>query len=405
MSRKILIVSQHFWPEDFRINDIARGFVESGVDVDILCGIPNYPEGKFFSGYSLFSKRHEKKDGINIYRAIEIPRRKTFFGIFLNYISFPFFALFTIIPLLFKNYDRVLCYQTSPVLMIFPAFIFAKLKKIPLVTYVLDIWPENLYSVLDVKSRFWQNIAEKVSTFLYRKSDRLITMSSELRNRLAKRLLIPREKIAVFAQHCEDIYADNSYPKSRFEKPFRILFAGNFSPAQGLDVLLETAVICKNNLVNDVHFIMLGDGISFTDFSARALSLDVLHYFSFMGKVSQEEVARHAVMADALFASLSKAEFLDLTVPAKISSYMALARPILCCLSGAAAAAVNNADCGFCSEPEDALSLYNNLIKLKKLTRSELKRLSLNAKKYHLNNFSREYVLPRLVKFVMETDV
>ena len=151
--KRILVVSQHYWPENFRIADICAGFAEDGCEVDVLCGLPNYPKGEWFEGYRYTGPRRESHAGVQIFRAGEIRRRgNTSLRIFLNYISFPVTALFNLPRLHGRKYDAVFCYETSPVLMMLPAVVYAKLHRVPLTTYVLDLWPENLYSVMPVRN-------------------------------------------------------------------------------------------------------------------------------------------------------------------------------------------------------------------------------------------------------------
>ena len=149
--KRILIISQHYWPENFRITDIAEGFAASDIAVDVLCGLPNYPKGEYFAGYSYWKPRREERNGVQIYRAGEVLRRgNSSVRIFLNYISYPLTAPLHLLRLLGKRYDAVFCYETSPVLMLWPAIVWSKLTATPLTTYVLDLWPENLYSVLPI---------------------------------------------------------------------------------------------------------------------------------------------------------------------------------------------------------------------------------------------------------------
>ena len=185
MKKRILIVSQHFWPENFRISDIAQGFVENEIEVDVLCGIPNYPNGIIPEGYGYFKNTKQDYFGAKVYRSWEITRKgNSSLRILLNYISFPFFATFKSIGLMGKKYDAVFCYETSPVYMIFPAIFYSRIKKVPLTTYVLDLWPENFYSVVDLKSPFLRKICEKTSHWHYKKSDKLIAMSPSLKEKL-----------------------------------------------------------------------------------------------------------------------------------------------------------------------------------------------------------------------------
>ena len=156
------MVSQHYWPENFRIADICRGFTEDQIEVDVLCGLPNYPKGEWFDGYRYSGPRRQTHDGVEIFRAGEIRRKgNTSVRIFLNYISYPLTAVLNLPRLHGRKYDAVFCYETSPVLMLFPAILYAKLHRLPLTCYVLDLWPENLYSVLPVHNRLLRTIAEK----------------------------------------------------------------------------------------------------------------------------------------------------------------------------------------------------------------------------------------------------
>ncbi|MEG3030461.1 MAG: glycosyltransferase, partial [Oscillospiraceae bacterium] len=185
LKKRILIVSQHFWPENFRISDIAAGFVENGIEVDVLCGIPNYPNGDIPEGYGFFKNTKQEYKGAKIYRSWEITRKKnSSMRIFLNYLSFPFFAFFKLFTLLNKQYDQIFCYETSPVYMIFPAIVYSKIKGVPLTTYVLDLWPENLYSVLNLQNKFLRKICQSTSHWHYKKSDKLIAMSPSLKEKL-----------------------------------------------------------------------------------------------------------------------------------------------------------------------------------------------------------------------------
>lgn len=153
--KNILVVCQHYWPENFRRTDLCEGFVERGYQVDVLCGIPNYPLGIFYKGYSYFKNRKEIHNKVKINRTFEIPRKgNSNLMIFLNYISFPIASLFHLPRLLTKEYDKIIIYQLSPVLMGIVGIIIGKIKKIEITTYILDLWPENLYSVLKIKN-FW----------------------------------------------------------------------------------------------------------------------------------------------------------------------------------------------------------------------------------------------------------
>ena len=367
--KKLLIVTQHFWPEAFRVNDLAAGFIERGWQVDVLCGLPNYPKGEWFSGYRYTGPRREEHDGVNIIRAGEIRRKgNTGARIFLNYVSWPVCAVFNLWRLK-GPYTAVLCYNTSPVLMNLPAIVYAKLHKVPLTSYVLDIWPENLYSVLPVKNRFLRGVAHWVSDWHYRRCDQLIAMSESLRRRLCQRTSKPESAVAVIPQHCEDFYAVPIHDETlaaRFAGRFNLVFTGNFSPAQSLETVIKAAVKARAVGAQALRLVLVGDGMS----------------------------------ADALVASLSDTEDLGMTVPAKIASYMAAAKPLLASMDGEGAAAVAEAGCGFVSAAEDVDALAANMAALCAASPDERAEMGRRAFAYYETHYRRRAVLDRLEEFI-----
>ena len=185
--KKILMVTQHFWPEAFRINDLCDYFLEKNSKIEVLCGIPNYPKGQFYEGYSYFRNRRQVHRGVLVRRAFEIPRgNNSNLRIFLNYISFPLASLFHIPRLLTKHYDKIFLFQTSPVMMSLAGIIVGKIKRIETTMYVLDLWPENLFSVLNIKNRIMRKLVTRVSHWHYKKADKLVVLSETMKTRLVE---------------------------------------------------------------------------------------------------------------------------------------------------------------------------------------------------------------------------
>ena len=401
--KKLLIVTQHFWPEAFRVNDLAAGFIERGWQVDVLCGLPNYPKGEWFSGYRYTGPRREEHDGVNIIRAGEIRRKgNTGARIFLNYVSWPVCAVFSLWRLK-GPYTAVLCYNTSPVLMNLPAIVYAKLHKVPLTSYVLDIWPENLYSVLPVKNRFLRGVAHWVSDWHYRRCDQLIAMSESLRRRLCQRTGKPESAVAVIPQYCEDFYAvpiHDGTLTARFAGRFNLVFTGNFSPAQSLETVIKAAVKARAAGAQALRLVLVGDGMSADALKALAKELDAGDTVEFWPSVRPEQIPAYTALADGLVASLSASEDLGMTVPAKIASYMAAAKPLLASMDGEGAAAVAEAGCGFVSTAEDVNALAANMAALCAASPDERAEMGRRAFAYYETHYRRRAVLDRLEEFI-----
>lgn len=406
MKKRVLIISQHFWPENFRISDIAAGFAENDIEVDVICGIPNYPNGIVPPGYGMFKNKKQVYKGVNVYRTWEITRKNnSSLRIFLNYMSYPFFAAFKVLGFLGKSYDAVFCYETSPVYMIFPAIVYSKLKKIPLTTYVLDLWPENLYSVLPIKNKFLRVLAKSTSHWHYKKCDRLIAMSPSLGRTLETITGKDSGKIAVIPQYCEEFYEKSVYDRElrdRYKDFFKIVYAGNISPAQDLSVAIKAAAILKEKSVKDIKFIILGDGMSKADVEKEAKDSGLEEYFDFLGAKPAEDMPVYYTLADALFAPLAKSDDIGLTIPAKITGYMAAGRPVLTCMDGEGSAVIEKAGAGLTAPAADSRALAQNIIRLYSMPKAEREKMGKNRRSYHFAHHSRGKILHRLIDFIVQ---
>lgn len=401
---RILVVTQHFWPENFRINDIVEGFLQDGIAVDVLCGLPNYPKGEWFPGYSAAGPFEEEWHGARLYRCKEVPRRgNTSVNIFLNYVSWPWYAAHALHRLP-GGYDAVFCFNTSPVLMCWPAIRYAKKHHIPFTNYVLDIWPENLYSVLNVKNKALRAIAQGVSDALYKKADRLIAMSELLQQRLCQRTGMPPQKIAVIPQYCEDFYAvpqPDAALQAQFGGRFNLVFTGTFTPAQSLETVITAVQDARSRGADMLHLLLVGDGMSRAALEAKVKELHAEDAVTFYGSVPATDIPKFTALADALIVCLSDSPDLGLTVPAKVASYMAAGKPVLASMDGAGNAAVAAAG-GLSSPACDAAALTDNLLTLTRMDAAQRAAMGQSAKEYYLAHYRRSELLRKLEHFILE---
>ena len=402
--KKILVVTQHFWPENFRINDIVEGFLQDGIAVDVLCGLPNYPKGEWFPGYSAAGPFEEEWHVARLYRCKEVPRRgNTSVNIFLNYVSWPWYAAHALHRLP-GGYDAVFCFNTSPVLMCWPAIRYAKKHHIPFTNYVLDIWPENLYSVLNVKNKALRAIAQGVSDALYKKADRLIAMSEPLQQRLCQRTGMPPQKIAVIPQYCEDFYAvpqPDAALQAQFGGRFNLVFTGTFTPAQSLETVITAVQDARSRGADMLHLLLVGDGMSRAALEAKVKELHAENAVTFYGSVPATDIPKFTALADALIVCLSDSPDLGLTVPAKVASYMAAGKPVLASMDGAGNAAVAAAG-GLSSPACDAAALADNLLALTRMDAAQRAAMGQSSKEYYLAHYRRSELLRKLEHFILE---
>lgn len=402
---KVLIVCQHFWPESFRINDICDYLVERGCEVEVLCGIPNYPSGKFVDGYSYFKNRRQVHNGVKIRRALEIPRgSNTNFRIFLNYISFPFFSLFHVPRLLTKKYDKIFVFTYSPVMMAVAGIIVGKLRKTEITLYALDLWPENLYSVLKVNNRFLRWLVRSISHWHYRQADKILAGSEKMQQQLLDRTDIDEEKVIVLPQACEKIFEKQVHDKklaARFNKGFNAVFTGNISPAQSFGTIISAAQKLKTEGVNDINWIIVGDGMSRQLIEEDVKKAGLEKDFHFEGFKPQEDIPRYTGIADVLVGGLIKSDLLEATLPAKVTSYIAAGRPMAMYLDGEGRNLVNDlAKSGFAGPAEDAHALAMNIKKIYKMSGKERDLMGKRARDYHFKHLERKVIYDKLYNFI-----
>lgn len=242
---KILLISQYYWPENSRVTDIAESLYESGNDVTVLTGLPNYPQGYIYEGYRKGGNRIQVHNGVRIIRAKLIERRHDTLHRLLNYYSFPYYAS-KLVKKFPGDFDVVLAMEESPIMLVKPAIAYAKKYKKPLIMYEMDLWPESLLAGGITNKSFIYKHYKKVSAKIYSQCDKIIVSTKEH---------IPYIKDL---PGCKDLdieylaqYADTIFEESDFSNEdngiIDLMFAGNIGKAQSVDTIIRAAALLKND--------------------------------------------------------------------------------------------------------------------------------------------------------------
>jgi glycosyltransferase involved in cell wall biosynthesis len=398
---KVLIWTQYFWPENFHINSVARALFEQGVEVTVLTGKPNYPEGKLFPGYRAGGVHREKYSGFDV---IRIPLRERGIGsakgLALNYLSFIISGyLFAPFVLRGKKFDVVFVYAPSPLLQALPAIFVARLKQAPLVLWVQDLWPEALHATEFVKNRRLLHIVRMLVRGIYRFSDSILIQSEAFRSSI-ERLAIPKEKIRFFPNAAEDTFSETSraHQDSGLAQDagqsFSILFAGNIGTAQSCETIVEAAILLQN--VQSIRFHFFGSG-SMAETISKSISENKLANVVMMGRVSSEKMASIYESASVLLLSLRDDPALSATIPSKLQSYLAAGKPIIVSSNGESANIIGKANAGLSCPAGDAQALAKAVLRLYEMLPAERARLGMNGRKYFMDNF---YMPDRVAELV-----
>ncbi len=386
MKKHILVVSQYFFPENFRINDICKEWVNQGYEVTVVTGIPNYPEGKFFKGYGWFKKRKEIWNGINIIRIPLFARGNTTIGTVLNYFSFVFFGWFWKCFTKLKA-DKVFIFAVSPMTQALVGVWFAKRRKIPCSIYVQDLWPENVEIVGGIHNKTVLGLISKMVDYIYKNCKSIFATSPSFVKKIEERSSVGAGKVCYLPQHAEEIYkpSSNKSDKVPNDSSFKIVFTGNIGRAQGLDILPRTA---EKLIDKDVVFVIVGDGRYKQELLKEIELLKVREKFLFIERQPAENIPDILAACDAAFVSFMNNELFANTIPAKVQSYMACGMPVIAAACGETKRIIDEANCGVCSPSGDADALAQNIIELMK--NENIAQMGENAIVYCKNHFSEK---------------
>jgi glycosyltransferase involved in cell wall biosynthesis len=392
MGKKILIVSQYFYPENFRINDIALTLKQRGHDVSVLTGLPNYPEGIIYKGYKKAHKALDNYHGIKVYRLKITPRRNNKVSLVLNYLSFVIKGWFFVKKHSIK-YDLVFGFEVSPITSVLPAVRYAKKTSSKCVLYLQDIWPEALMMVGAVRSKRVIKWTEKMVKYIYRyQPDILVPSEAYIPwiERLNKEL-----NITYWPQFYEEFYQPQKKSKSESFKAdkFRIMFTGNIGTSQGLEQLVDLVAEIRNEISEDnLECVIIGDGRAKKELIQKTDSLNLNTYFRFLGAVAPEEVPLYLAHADLAYLSFKDNDLFRAVIPAKLQSYMACGVPILGLVDGVSADVINEAQGGMVISHKDTNKTEKIMAAIR--TNSEdLKIMGQNNLNYAKKHFHKDILI------------
>ena len=394
--KHILVVSQYFYPEQFRINDMCQEWVKRGYKVTVLTGIPNYPMGKFYDGYGYLKKRREVWNGIDIIRIPLIPRGSSSIGMIANYTSF---AISGFMKNLLSNIeaDYLFTFEVSPMTQALIGCWYAKKHRVPHYLYVQDLWPENVMTVTGISNPAIIKPIDKMVDYIYKNTDEIFATSPSfvdaICNRKAK---VQRKKVHYWPQYAEEFYQPlecKAVKEIPDDESFKIIFTGNIGTAQGLQILPKTAELLKNE---NVKFIMVGDGRYLEEFEQEIKRRNVQDQFIMIPRQPAERIPELLAACDAAFLSFQNDELWTKTIPAKLQSYMACGMPIIAAAQGETERVIHEAKCGVCSEIGNAEQLSDAIKDLMTANLSEMRSRSRN---YFEEHFDKQMLMDQIDKY------
>jgi glycosyltransferase involved in cell wall biosynthesis len=393
---RLLIFSQHFWPESFRINDIAQRLQAAGHEVVVLTGQPNYPSGIVFPGYRATAVGLQHWNGLPIQRVPLLPRgRPSALRLVGNYLSFIFSAAtFGAWRLRGQRFDAVLVYATSPLLQAVAAIAIARLKRCAIVTWVQDLWPQSLQVTGYVRNRWLLASVASVVRWIYARQTLVLVQSPAFVAPV--RALAPAQVPIVHFPNPGEQRADEppASPAALHLPPgFNIVFAGNLGTAQALEVVLDAAEQLLD--LPEVRFILVGSGQR-SAWLLQQRQARALHNVELPGRFEPEQMGPILAQAQALLVTLNADPALALTVPSKVQSYLAAGRPIVAALDGEGARVVHEAGAGLACAAGDPAALARAVRTLHAMPDEERRRMGEAGRRWYSEHYDPAHLVPQL---------
>ena len=394
---KILVFSQYFYPENFRINTLCRELVIRGHDVTVVTGYPQYPYGRIYDGYGFDIPYEKEWNGVKICRVKVHPRGANLLGMLRNTVDYVVQANRWV-----KNcqekFDAVYVFEVSPVTVGLPAVTYKKKFGVPMFFNLQDLWPENVEEVLGIRFAPLTWLINRIVDRIYGASNKILCTSNGFADNIRARG-VPEEKIVFWPQFCLDPDLSKAEkPEIYSEAAFNIVFAGNLGDAQGLDLMVEAARELKGSAV---RWYLVGDGRARARLEQKVKEMDVEQEVAFVGRVSEKEADRYVHFADCAYLSFKDNKIFNMTLPAKLQTYLACGTPILAAAGGESARLVGEGGIGIVCRPR-----LEELVAAAKLaaamSRQEHEAMSARARAYYEQHFTMDTLVTELEKMLKE---
>lgn len=403
-SVRLLVVSQYFWPENFRINDLVSDLSARGHHITVLSGVPNYPGGEVFPAFLENPEHYDCMEGVSIVRVPILTRGTGRLRLFANYVSFAISAtLVGAWKLRRHQFDAVLVYEPSPITVGIPGAVLSSLKRAPMILWVLDLWPETLRAVGVVKSDWLLGALGIFVSAIYRRCTLIWAQSRSFVGNI-RAYAGARPRITYFPNWAETVFDDTSIEPASEITPapeaFTIMFAGNVGEAQDFPAVLAAAEALRTDA--RIRWLIVGDGRALAwlekEIRARALQERVF----LLGRHPLERMPAFFRHADAMLVSLRNDPIFSMTIPGKMQSYLAAGIPVLGMLNGEGAAVLNLSGAGLVCDAGDSAGLTRIVQQMADMPGEARRAMGQRARDYYRKEFERTVLLDRAEKALLD---
>ena len=398
---KLVIITHHFWPENFLINEIALKFKKKNIKTTVVTGLPNYPKGEIFRKYQkIISIKKENFNGVDIIRIPIIPRKQgKFHQLIFNYLSYLISGFYFLRKVNFSNlFDHIFVYSTSPITTALLGIYLKKKLNKKMTIWIQDLWPDSVKNTGYIKNNFLIYLISVIVKYIYKNSDNIIAQSKAFKKNISK---YTNKKIKIvenshFNIQKKKINIPNEI-KYLLKKKYCITFSGNIGKAQSIKTILEASEKLIDH--KDVHIMLIGGGSEII-YAKNYIKRKKLKNISIFGPYPSGLTLDILKKSKASLLTLKKDKIFSQTIPNKFQTYLFAGKPILISADGEVAKLTKTNGVGLISKSENAEKLKNNIIKLKKFSKIKLKRINKNCINFYKKSYSINMQVKKLDKII-----
>ncbi|WP_372998897.1 glycosyltransferase family 4 protein [Sulfurimonas sp.] len=397
-NKKILIVTEYFYPEEFKINEIALGWKEKGYVVDVLTQNPTYPLGKLSNAYrnSWYSK--DTYQGINIYRVKAVTGyRESIFKKLLKYFTFMFLG--SMISLrIGKRYDYIFGFDIGALTGMVPAILLKKFYDKNVTLWIQDVWPDSVYAYGFKKRKVLGYLLDGFVKFVYKNSSNFAVSGKGFIKRV-KPYIQSNKEIKYLPNWADELNTDLVPFEFSKENKIHFTFAGNIGKVQNLDNIIKAFGKLQSEYVQKVQLNIIGDG-SHLQCLNDLVDTNSFKNIIFWGRKPRDEMYKYFSASDFLIVSLVDKPIFSLTVPAKVQTYIAAKRPIIAIINGDAADIIKDNNLGYCAKPNSISEIKKAFVKCIETDEKEIKEFTKNSENLTNTIFNKENIINSLLELL-----
>ncbi len=404
---KILIITQYFWPENFRVNELSEELTKLGHQITILTGYPNYPKGDIYQKFKSNFSKYTKYKGVEIIRVPILPRKKTKINLILNYSSFLVNSiLIGFFKLKGKNFDIILTYQLSPVTVGITSAFFSFIKNCPNIFWIFDLWPDTLIALNILKKRWQITISKILVNMIYSRCDVILTQSKSILKEINNYSSVKNNAYYLPSWGESELFFEVKKPAPEInlrENIFTIIFAGNIGEAQDFPNIIKAVKHLSLKNIEGFRIVIIGEGSKKEWLKKEIKKLKIEKYFDIYKSYPMKRMGSFFLHADALLVSLSNKKVFNMTIPGKVQFYLSSGIPIIGMISGEGAKLIKKSKAGFVCNSSDYLGLAEIIQKIIILDKKDLQKIGLRGKLFADKEFSKKNIIKILNKLLIKT--